>query len=36
LLDRVVLDYLDQEAIVFMAEALAARLRGEDLNGIVA
>jgi len=30
LLDRVVLDYLDQEAIVFMAEALAARLLGED------
>jgi len=36
LLDRVVLDYLDQEAIVFMAEALAARLLGEDLSGIVA
>jgi hypothetical protein len=36
LLDREVLDYLDQEAIVFMAEALAARLLGEDLDDIVA
>jgi len=36
LLDRAVLDYLDQEAIVFMAEALAARLLGEDLDDIVA
>lgn len=36
LLDRDVLDYLDQEAIVFMAEALAARLAGEDLADLVA
>lgn len=36
LLDRMVLDYLDQEAIVFMAEALAARLLGQDLTDIVA
>jgi hypothetical protein len=36
LLDRRVLDYLDQEALVFMAEALVGRLLGEDLNKIVA
>ncbi|HSH70707.1 MAG TPA: DUF3786 domain-containing protein [Deferrisomatales bacterium] len=36
LLDRHVLDYLDQEAIVFLAEAFASRLLGKDLNGVVA
>jgi hypothetical protein len=36
LLDRQVLDYLDQEAIVFMAEAFASRMLGDDLRGVVA
>ena len=36
LLDRQVLDYLDQEALVFLAEAFASRLVGKDLNGMVA
>ncbi|MHB1344664.1 MAG: DUF3786 domain-containing protein [Thermoleophilia bacterium] len=35
LLDRSVLDYLDQEALVFAAEALAGRLLGEDLSELV-
>ena len=36
LLDRQVLDYLDQEALVFLAEAFASRLLGEDLSGVAA
>ena len=36
LLDRQILDYLDQEAIVFLAEAFASRLLGKDLDGVVA
>lgn len=36
LLDRGILDYLDQEAIVFMAEAFVKRLCGESLEGLVA
>ena len=36
LLDGGVLDYLDQEAIVFMAEAFVKRLCGESLGGLVA
>lgn len=36
LLDRHVLHYLDQEAIVFMAEAFASRLLGKDLSEVVA
>jgi len=35
LLDRSALDYLDQEALVFAAEALAGRLLGEDLSELV-
>jgi len=35
LLDRDVLDYLDQEALVFLAEALVARLLGQDLSALV-
>lgn len=35
LLDGRVLDYLDQEALVFLAEALAGRLLGQDLNAVV-
>ena len=35
LLDAGVLDYLDQEALVFLAEALAARLHGKGYEGIV-
>lgn len=34
LLDRSALDYLDQEALVFTAEALAGRLFGEDLSSL--
>ncbi len=36
LLDRGVLDYLDQEALLFLAEALVARMLGEDLGDLVA
>jgi uncharacterized Fe-S cluster-containing protein len=36
LLDGGVLDYLDQEAIVFMAEAFVKRLCGESMAGLVA
>ena len=36
LLDRGVLDYLDQEALVFLVEALSHRLRGLDLAELVA
>ncbi len=35
LLDRSALDYLDQEALVFAAEALVGRLLGEDLSELV-
>jgi hypothetical protein len=35
LLDRNVLDYLDQEALVFLAEALEHRLRGRGLAELV-
>ncbi len=35
LLDASVLDYLDQEALVFLAEALAARLSNEGYEGII-
>lgn len=36
LLDKDVLDYLDQEAIVFLTEAMAALLLGEDLSEVAA
>jgi hypothetical protein len=36
LLDSLVLDYLDQEAIVFLVEAFASRLLGGDLSEVVA
>jgi hypothetical protein len=35
LLDRNVLDYLDQEAIVFLIEAFASRIRGLDLTQVM-
>lgn len=35
LLDGSALDYLDQEALVFAAEAVAGRLLGEDLSSLV-
>ena len=35
LVDRNVLDYLDQEALVFLGEALEQRLRGRDLGELV-
>lgn len=35
LVDRSVLAYLDQEALLFLAEAVAARLKGVSLEGIV-
>jgi Domain of unknown function (DUF3786)/Putative Fe-S cluster len=35
LVDRNVLDYVDQEALVFLAEALEHRLRGRDLGDLV-
>ncbi len=35
LVDRGVLDYLDQEALVFLAEAFAARLGGGDLTDVI-
>jgi hypothetical protein len=35
LLDSSALDYLDQEALVFVAEALAGRLLGGNLSGLV-
>lgn len=35
LVDRGVLEYLDQEALVFLAEALAARLLDRDLSEVI-
>ncbi|GAB4255874.1 MAG: hypothetical protein Kow0092_01410 [Deferrisomatales bacterium] len=35
LVDRGVLDYLDQEALVFLAEAVVARLLGRDLAEVI-
>ncbi|MEW6489413.1 MAG: DUF3786 domain-containing protein [Thermodesulfobacteriota bacterium] len=35
LLDRGVLDYLDQEALVFLTEAAVKRLLGEDLSEVI-
>ena len=35
LVDRGVLDYLDQEALVFLAEATVKRLLGEDISEVI-
>ena len=35
LVDRGILDYLDHEAIVFLAEAFANRLQGKDLSEVI-
>ncbi|PLX41890.1 MAG: hypothetical protein C0608_03875 [Deltaproteobacteria bacterium] len=35
LIDKGILDYLDQEAIVFMAEALVKEIAGESINEVI-